>query len=104
MQRVTRRNGSVQIQDITAALVESGYTSLDQQAKALGLRRSTTWTIIRTKHKLGRLSAKTITRILENPETPTSVRAIVEQYLDERPGAVRSQRVSKPFDKTDRTG
>ena len=50
----------VQIQDITAALVESGYTSLDQQAKALGLRRSTTWTIIRTKHKLGRLSAKTI--------------------------------------------
>jgi hypothetical protein len=57
-----------------------------------------------TKHKLGRLPAKTITRILENPETPTSVRAIVEQYLDERPGAVRSQRVAKPFDKTDRTG
>ena len=65
---------------ISEALIASGYTSLDEQAKALGLRRSTTWTIIKKKHKLGRLSAKTIDRILTNPQTPAAVRTAVQQY------------------------
>jgi hypothetical protein len=68
--------------NIREALVTSGYTSLDQQAKALGIHRSTTW--IKNKHKLGRLSAKTASRILANPETPPSVRAVVLRYLSER--------------------
>ena len=37
---------------ISEALIASGYTSLDEQAEALGLRRSTTWTITKNKHKL----------------------------------------------------
>jgi hypothetical protein len=65
---------------ISEALIASGYTSLDEQAKALGLHRSTTWTIVKKKHKLGRLSAKTIDRILTNPQTPSAVRAAVQQY------------------------
>src|SRR5215475_2842088 len=68
------------IQDITKALISSGYTSLDQQAQALGVHRSTAWTIIRNKHKLGRLSAKTIDRILSNPQTPPPVRVVIRQY------------------------
>jgi predicted DNA-binding transcriptional regulator AlpA len=70
---------------ISEALISSGYTSLDEQAKALGLGRSTAWNIIKHKHKLGRLSAKTIDRILKNSKTPPIVRAGVEQYLFERP-------------------
>ena len=68
------------IQDITEALISSGYTSLDGQAKALGLDRSTAWTIIRNRHKLGRLSGKTIERIITNPETPPLVLAAIRRY------------------------
>jgi hypothetical protein len=82
-----RRNYAVGIQDIKEALIASGYTTLDQQSRALGIHRSTAWTIIKTKHKLGRLSTKTTERILTNPKTPPSVRAVVRQYLAERTGA-----------------
>jgi len=68
------------IQDITEALISSGYTSLDRQAKALGLHRSTAWTIIRSRHKLGRLSTKTIERIITNPETPPLVLTAIQEY------------------------
>jgi len=74
------------IQDITDALISSGYTSLDHQAKALGLHRSTVWTIRKNKHKLGRLSAKTIKRITTNPTTPPRVRAVVQEYVAEMSG------------------
>jgi hypothetical protein len=72
------------IQDITRALTLSGYTSLDQQAKALGLHRATAWTIIKNKHKLGRLSAKTIERIIANPATPPLVLAVIQEYVIEK--------------------
>lgn len=72
------------IQEIREALVTSGYVSLDQQAKALGIHRATTWTIIKSKHKLGRLNKKTVKRILENPKTPPAVRTVVQQYLGEK--------------------
>ena len=71
------------IEDITAALISSGYTSLDAQAKALGLHRATVWTIINKKHKLGRLSAKTIKRIIASPGTPPRVRTAVQDYVAE---------------------
>ena len=79
-----RRNNTNRIQDITAALIASGYTSLDKQATALGISRSTAWTIVKTKHKLGRLSAKTTKHILANPELPPNVRAAIQRYLAER--------------------
>ena len=72
------------LQQIAEALVEAGHKSLDDQARALGIHRATAWTIVKTKHKLGRLSAKTTKRILANPDTPPSVRAIVIKYLAER--------------------
>ena len=53
------RNHTIELQRISEALIASGHTSLDEQAKALGINRSTAWTIIKPKHKLGRLSTKT---------------------------------------------
>jgi hypothetical protein len=67
---------------IAEALVAAGYTSLDKQAKALGLHRATAWTITKNRHKLGRLNTKTAQLILANPYTPPSVRAIIQQALD----------------------
>jgi hypothetical protein len=70
----SRRTHSIELRHISEALMLSGHTSLDEQAKALGVHRSTAWTIVKNKHKLGRLSAKTVDRILSNPQTPPTVR------------------------------
>jgi len=78
-----RSRRKIPIQCIADALIEAGYTSLDEQSKALGLHRSTTWTIVKTKHKLGHLNTTTAQRILANPDTPPSVRAIIQQALVE---------------------
>jgi hypothetical protein len=94
-----QRSYTVGIQHIADALIESGYTSLDEQARALGIHRSTAWTIVKAKHKLGRLSTKTSRSILANPELPARVRAVMQQYLTERsaplgrasPRIIRSQ-------------
>ncbi len=85
----TPRNHTIGLQRISEALIASGYTSLDEQAKALGINRSIAWTIIKTRHKLGRLSTKTTKRILSNPNIPPPVRAAVLRYLAERPDALR---------------
>jgi len=77
-------NYSVGLINIADALIASGYTSLDQQAKALGLSRSTAWTIIHAKHKVDRLSTKVSARMLENPELPPLVRTTLQKYLAER--------------------
>ena len=90
------------LQQIAEALVEAGHKSLDDQARALGVHRATAWTIVKTKHKLGRLNAKTTQRILANPATPPSVRAIVAKYLTERsevfgaPQTKEEQKVHRP--------
>jgi hypothetical protein len=89
MQHNARRKYAVGIQHISEALIASGYTSLDRQAKALGVHRSTAWTIMNTKHKLDRLSSKTTKRFLANPELPPSVRSVMQKYLAERPAALR---------------
>jgi hypothetical protein len=73
------------VQHIADALVAAGYTSLDEQAKALGVHRATAWTIVKTRHKLGYLNAKTTERMLANPELPPCIRDILQRYKVERP-------------------
>ena len=62
------------IQEITDALISSGYTS------ALGLHR-TAWTIIKKRHEVVHLSARTIERTITNPKTPLRVRAAVKYVV-----------------------
>ena len=80
---------STTIQQIADALIADGYRSLDAQAKALGVHRSTARTIVKTKHKLGRLSLKTTNSMLANQKLPPSVRIVVLQYLAERSDGLR---------------
>ena len=82
----SRRAQFIELRHIAEALISSGYTSLDAQAKALGVHRNTAWTIVKNKHKLGRLSAKTINRILANPQTPPAVWAVLQEYVAKRYG------------------
>jgi hypothetical protein len=80
----TRRARTITVQDIANALIVEGYYSLDKQANALGIHRSTAWTIMKNKHKLGRLSAKTTSRMLAQPGLPPSIRAVILRYVMER--------------------
>ena len=66
------------LQRLAAALAAGGYDTLDEQAKALGIHRSTAWTIVKCKHKLGRLNIKTRKKMLNNPHLPPAVRAILQ--------------------------
>ena len=74
----------IPIQVIAEALNREGYNSLRAQSKALGLNRSTVWTIMKTKHKLGHLNNKTARCILANPDTPPSVQVIIRTMLDRK--------------------
>ena len=56
------------MREIGEALVTAGYDNLDDQATALGLSRSTTWTIIRGTHKSSGLSAAILNRMLSAPD------------------------------------
>ena len=82
LEELNSQRRKIPIQHIAEALIKAGYTSLDEQTKALGLSRSTAWTIVKTKHKLGRLNTKTMRCILTNPKTPVSIRAIIHSILD----------------------
>jgi len=75
---------SLKIKELSAALVEAGFSSLDEQANALGLPRSTTWTILRAKHKNYGLSAAVVRRILHKPGLNRRVRAKVVEYVQEK--------------------
>src|SRR5262249_50254739 len=75
---------SAKIRELQKALVATGYLSLDDQAKALGLSRSTTWTILKGNHKASGLSAATINRMLLEPRLPPLVRAKILEYVREK--------------------
>lgn len=68
------------IRELGEALIRAGWITLDEQAKALGLPRSTTWTILKGSHKSSGLSAKIINRMLESPALPPNVRAKIIEY------------------------
>ena len=51
-QQLNCRGRRIPIQLIADALIKGGYNSLDDQAKALGLNRSTVWNIMKQNTNL----------------------------------------------------
>jgi hypothetical protein len=72
---------ATRIRALADALAAEGIRGLDEQAKALGLGRSTAWTVLRGNHKA---SGRTIRRMLAAPSLPSSVRAILLEYMEEK--------------------
>jgi hypothetical protein len=72
------------IKEIGVVLCSADYVSLDEQARALGLCRSTTWVILQANHKSTGLTVGLITRMLQAPELPSAVRATVLQYAEDK--------------------
>jgi len=72
------------IRDLRQALFDAGYQSLDEQARALGLSRSTAWAVLQGQHKASGLSAAIISRMMASPRLPPSVSNVLLEYIKER--------------------
>jgi hypothetical protein len=75
---------AVKIREIKEALVASGILTLDEQTKALGLNRSTAWTVLKGDHKSSGLSATIINCILAATQSPPLVRANIRSLNTSR--------------------
>jgi hypothetical protein len=92
--RMKRRQSS-KIRELAEAVKSAGFLTLDEQAKALGLSRSTAWTIRKASHKASGLSASIINRMLAAPDLPPLARSKILEYIEEKAaglyGGSRSQ-------------
>ena len=119
-QRSSQRNGTsvvtemksrqaAKIRELRQSLIDAGFVTLDQQSEALGLARSTTWTILRASHKGSGLSAAVINRMLLSPELPPLARRKILEYTTDKLtgvyGGSRTQRrrFLSAIDKTGKT-
>jgi hypothetical protein len=87
---------SSKIRELAEAVKSAGFFTLDEQAKALGLSRSTAWTIRKASHKASGLSASIINRMLAAPDLPPLARSKILEYIEEKAaglyGGSRTQR------------
>jgi len=76
------------IRNIAHALATDGIVRLDHQAQALGLGRSTAWTILRASHKSTGISGAIIARMLASPTLPGPARAAIIEYVEEKAAGI----------------
>ena len=75
---------SSKIRELAEAVEAAGFLTLDEQAKVLGVPRSTAWTIRKASHKASGLSASIINRMLAAPTLPLIVRVKIFEYVEEK--------------------
>ena len=75
---------SAKIRELRQALVARGFSTLSQQAMALGLSRSTAWSVLKGNHKGSGLSAATIKRMLASPQIPAAAKKILLEYIEQK--------------------
>jgi hypothetical protein len=55
---------TIRIKELGAALAADGFVTLGEQARALGLSRSSVWAVLKANHKASGLAAGTINQML----------------------------------------
>ena len=78
--RAKKRQTS-KLAEIRKALIASGHDTVHKQAFALGVIRSTAWTLLNGDKRVGP-SAKLTRRILASPHLPRSVRHKLKEYIE----------------------
>ena len=78
---------SSNIREIGEALITAGFISLDAQAKALGLPRSTAWTMLSAEHKAHRALREDHLPDVRT-DLPLLVRAKIIEYAEERAAGI----------------
>jgi hypothetical protein len=82
--RAMKSRQNAKIKEIGDALRAAGYHSLNKQAEALGLCRSTAWTVLQAGHKTSGLTRAVLNCMLAAPKLPPPVRAKVLEYIAEK--------------------
>ena len=72
------------IRELGAALAADGLVTLGEQARALGLSRSSAWTVLKANHKASGLAAGTINQMLSSPALPPRARVTILTYIEEK--------------------
>ena len=75
---------AIRIKEIGAALAADGFVTVDEQARALGLSRSSAWAVLKANHKTSGLAAGTINQMLSSPALPPRARATILTYVEEK--------------------
>ena len=75
---------ATRIRELGSALTASGLVTLGEQARALGLSRSSAWAVLKANHKTSGLAAGTINQMLSSPALPTPARVTILTYVDEK--------------------
>src|SRR4029079_15982375 len=78
---LSKAKQSAKIAELRQVLIDAGFVALDEQAAALGIWRSTAWTVFRRGHKASGLSAVTLKRMLRSPHLPTAARRVIQEYI-----------------------
>jgi ABC-type uncharacterized transport system substrate-binding protein len=75
---------AIRIKELAAALAADGLVTLGEQARALGLSRSSAWAVLKANHKASGLAAGTINQMLSSPALPPRARVTILTYVDEK--------------------
>ena len=81
--RGAKARQAFRLAEFRAALVDAGFDTIDKQAAALGLGRSTAWVVLNRDQRAGP-SASVIKRILSSPSLPPVARRKIEEYVREK--------------------
>ena len=75
---------TIRIKELGASLTASGLVTVGEQARALGLSRSSAWALLKANHKSSGLSAASINRMLSSPELLLHLRVTILTHVDEK--------------------
>ena len=75
---------ATRIRELGSALTASGLVTLGEQARALGLSRSSAWAVLKANHKTSGLAAGTINQMLSSPALPPRARVTILTYIEEK--------------------
>ena len=75
---------SERLKELRTVLIASGLGSVDGQATALGLSRSTAWFILHGTHKWSGLHPTLLVRMLSSERLPPAARGVILTYIQER--------------------
>ena len=84
MLRKLKADQSRKLRELRATLLAAGFHTIEQQSRALGVGRSTGWTIVKAAHKGSGLSAAIINRMLAAPQLPMAARDKIFEYILEK--------------------
>jgi hypothetical protein len=83
------------IADIGKALRAEGHHHIEEQARALGLLRSTAWTVVKANQARTGLTAGLIRKMLTSASLSLSIRKILIEYIEERLGGRYGERTPR---------